>query len=299
MRRPVLLAVAASATVGFGVFGIATGAGRTVTYLVTIVLLGVLVVRPTGRWGSPTSWRAGSRAGRWLTSPGGSSGSRATGSCTTQCWPASCATTTWSTSADSGWRAWLPGRPASRLMRRDPPAHGCRDRRLAVRHGDRRLNEVVEFAIALNVEDSNVGGYLNTGATLSPTCSARRSPGWLWRASLSGGGCRRLSTRPLSGGAERRRSLRRRLRQGHPGGRRDRRGCRSRRCSRRRPGRNRSRLPTGLPPRQPRTRPNSAPRLAAYGCSSESSGRAYRNGGFHRRMVRRARSVTRTVRPQQ
>ena len=28
------------------------------------------------------------------------------------------------------------------------------------------LNEVVEFAIALNVEDSNVGGYLNTGRDL-------------------------------------------------------------------------------------------------------------------------------------
>lgn len=28
------------------------------------------------------------------------------------------------------------------------------------------LNEVVEFAIALNVEESNVGGYLNTGRDL-------------------------------------------------------------------------------------------------------------------------------------
>jgi hypothetical protein len=28
------------------------------------------------------------------------------------------------------------------------------------------LNEVVEFAIALNVEASNVGGYLNTGRDL-------------------------------------------------------------------------------------------------------------------------------------
>ena len=37
--------VAGSATVGFGAFGGATGAGQTVTYLVTVVLLGVLVVR--------------------------------------------------------------------------------------------------------------------------------------------------------------------------------------------------------------------------------------------------------------
>ena len=28
------------------------------------------------------------------------------------------------------------------------------------------LNEVVEFAIALNVEESNIGGYLNTGRDL-------------------------------------------------------------------------------------------------------------------------------------
>ena len=51
MSRPVLVTVAAAATVAFGWFGVASGAAQTVTYVATIVLLGALLV-----WLDRTVW---------------------------------------------------------------------------------------------------------------------------------------------------------------------------------------------------------------------------------------------------
>jgi uncharacterized membrane protein YjdF len=167
VSRPVLLVVAATATGGFGVFGVATGAGQTVTYLVTIVLLGVLVVRldRTVRFSDLvaiglTGWAVAHLAGGII----GIEGDRVLYNAVLAprlrydnvvhfCGFGVAGIATWEVLA-------------GRLMRRDPPALAAGIVVWLFGMGIGALNEVVEFAIALNVEDSNVGGYLNTGRDL-------------------------------------------------------------------------------------------------------------------------------------
>jgi hypothetical protein len=45
VSRPVLVVVAGAATAGFGLFGAATGADQTTTYVLTVVALGVVLLR--------------------------------------------------------------------------------------------------------------------------------------------------------------------------------------------------------------------------------------------------------------
>ena len=248
----------------------------------------------TGRCGSPTSWRSGSRAGRWLTSPGGSSESRATGSCTTQCWPRGlrydnvvhfCG---FGVAGIATWEALAP-----RLMRRDPPALAAGIVVWLFGMGIGALNEVVEFAIALNVEDSNVGGYLNTGRDLVANMLGAAVAGMVVARPVRSAAADAAGF-PLGHRAQEKNGHDRHAAGGHQateGGRRDRRGCRSRRCSRCRPGRSRWPLPTGPPPPQPRRRRTARPgwrRTGALGILRRAIGTAVPH-----RMVRRGRTATR------
>ena len=167
VSRPVLMVVAAGATVGFGAFGLATGAEQTVTYLVTVGLLGVLVVRLDRKVRFSdlvavglTGWAVGHLAGGII----GIEGDRVLYNAVLAprlrydnvvhfCG--------FGVAGIATWEAIAP-----RLMRRDPPALAAGITVWLFGMGIGALNEVVEFAIALNVEESNVGGYLNTGRDL-------------------------------------------------------------------------------------------------------------------------------------
>ena len=167
MSRPVLVAVAAGATVGFGAFGVVTGAGQIVTYLVTVVLLGVLVVRldRTVRFSDLvavglTGWAVAHLAGGIIEIEGDR-----------VLYNAVLAPRLrydnvvhffgFGVAGIATWEALAP-----RLIRRDPPPLAAGIIVWLFGMGIGALNEVVEFAIALNVEESNVGGYLNTGRDL-------------------------------------------------------------------------------------------------------------------------------------
>lgn len=167
MSRPVLMAVAGCATVGFGAFGLTTGAAQTVTYLVTVVLLGVLVVRldRTTRFSDLvavglTGWAVAHLAGGII----GIEGDRVLYNAVLAprlrydnvvhfCGFGVAGVATWEALG-------------ARLVRPDPPALAAGIVVWLFGMGIGALNEVVEFAIALNVDDSNVGGYLNTGRDL-------------------------------------------------------------------------------------------------------------------------------------
>ena len=167
MNRSVLVVIAAGATVGFGAFGVVTGAGQTVTYLITVVLLGVLVVRldRTVRFSDLvavglTAWAVAHLAGGIIAIEGDRVLYNAVlvphlryDNVVHFCG--------FGVAGIATWEALAP-----RLMRRDPPARAAGIIVWLFGMGIGALNEVVEFAIALNVDESNVGGYLNTGRDL-------------------------------------------------------------------------------------------------------------------------------------
>ena len=167
MSRPILVAVAGVAMVGFGIFGVATGAGQTVTYLVTIVLLGAFVVRLDRRIRFSdlvavglTGWAVAHLAGGII----GIKGDRVLYNAVLLPHLRYDNVVHFCGFGVAGIATWEA--LASRLIRPDPPALAAGIVVWLFGMGIGALNEVVEFAIALNVEDSNVGGYLNTGRDL-------------------------------------------------------------------------------------------------------------------------------------
>lgn len=167
MNRSVLVVIAAGATVGFGAFGVVTGAGQTVSYLITVALLGVLVVRldRTVRFSDLvavglTAWAVAHLAGGII----GIEGDRVLYNAVLVPHLRYDNVVHFCGFGVAGIATWEVLAP--RLMRRDPPARAAGITVWLFGMGIGALNEVVEFAIALNVEDSNVGGYLNTGRDL-------------------------------------------------------------------------------------------------------------------------------------
>jgi uncharacterized membrane protein YjdF len=159
--------VAAIATVGFGVFGAVTGAGQTATYVFTVVLLGVTVVRLDRRVRFSdlvavglTSWAVAHLAGGLI----GLDGDRVLYNAVLVPhlrYDNVVHFFGFGVAGIATWEALAPG-----LMRQGPPPLAAGITVWLFGMGIGALNEVVEFAIALNVEESNVGGYLNTGRDL-------------------------------------------------------------------------------------------------------------------------------------
>jgi hypothetical protein len=165
--RPALVVVAGTATAGFGLFGAATGAGQTVTYVLTVVLLGVGVVRldRTVRFSDLvavglTGWAVAHLAGGLI----GLDGDRVLYNAGLAPHLRYDNVVHFIGFGVAGVAVWET--LASRLMRPDPPPLAAGITVWLFGMGIGALNEVVEFAIALNVEESNVGGYLNTGRDL-------------------------------------------------------------------------------------------------------------------------------------
>jgi hypothetical protein len=167
VSRSVLLVVAGAATVGFGVFGAVTGAAGTVTYLATLVVLGLLLLRLDRAVGfsdpvavGVTAWAVSHLAGGLI----GLDGDRVLYNAVLG--PPSPLRQRGALLRVRRGRGGRLGGAGTTFGRWRPGADGRGDHRLVFRDGDRRAEQVVEFAIALNVEESNIGGYLNTGQDL-------------------------------------------------------------------------------------------------------------------------------------
>lgn len=168
VRRSVLLGVVAVAVAGFGAYGFVTDAGMTVSYVVTVLLLGPVVVRLDRAVGFSdvvalglTGWAVGHLAGGLIELDGDRVLYNAVlvphlrydnavhfvgfGVGGIAVWE-------WLSSVHIPGRQWTP------------VAAGVAVCLFGMGLG--AFNEVVEFAVALNVEESNVGGYLNTGRDL-------------------------------------------------------------------------------------------------------------------------------------
>jgi hypothetical protein len=167
VSRLALVVVAAIAIVGFGLFGAVTGAGQTAIYVLTVALLGVVVVRLDRRVRFSdlvavglTGWAVAHMAGGLI----GLEGDRVLYNA--ELAPHLRYDTVvhffgFGVAGIATWEALAP-----RLMRRSPPSLAAGITVWLFGMGIGALNEVVEFAIALNVEESNIGGYLNTGRDL-------------------------------------------------------------------------------------------------------------------------------------
>lgn len=167
VSRPVLVVVAGAATAGFGLFGATTGADQTTTYVLTVVALGAVLLRldRTARFSDlvavgVTAWAVAHLAGGLTELDGGR-----------VLYNAVLAPHLrydnvvhffgFGTAGVAAWEALAPrlNRPAV-----TPLAAAMTVWLFGMGIG--ALNEVIEFAIALNVEESNIGGYLNTGRDL-------------------------------------------------------------------------------------------------------------------------------------
>lgn len=167
-RHPVLLGLAAGAAVGFGAYGVATGGSLTVPYLVSVFIVGALVLRLDGRVNFSsvvavglTAWAVAHLAGGLIQLDDDRVLYNAVllphvrydnvvhffG---------------FGVAGIAGWEAFgfedQPGfRPAPTTAALMVWLFGM---------GVGAFNEVVEFFVSQTVEDSNVGGYLNTGRDL-------------------------------------------------------------------------------------------------------------------------------------
>jgi uncharacterized membrane protein YjdF len=167
VSRPVLVGVAGVATAGFGVFGAVTGAAQSVTYVATLVVLGLLLLRLDRTVGfsdlvavGVTAWAVAHLAGGLI----GLDGDRVLYNAVLAPHLRYDNVVHFFGFGVAGVAAWEALAP--RLASRDvgPLAAGITVWLFGMGIG--ALNEVVEFAVALNVEESNVGGYLNTGRDL-------------------------------------------------------------------------------------------------------------------------------------
>ena len=167
VSRPALVGVAGIATAGFGIFGAATGVGQTVTYMVTVVMLGALLLRldRTVQFSNlvaigVTAWAVGHLAGGLIELDG----DRVLYNAVLAPHLRYDNVVHFFGFGFAGVAAWEALAP--RFIARDvgPMAVGIAVWLFGMGIG--ALNEVVEFAIALNVEESNIGGYLNTGRDL-------------------------------------------------------------------------------------------------------------------------------------
>jgi hypothetical protein len=167
VSRSVLLVVAGAATVGFGVFGAVTGAAGTVTYVATLVVLGLLLLRLDRAVGfsdlvavGVTAWAVAHLAGGLI----GLDGDRVLYNAVLAPHLRYDNMVHFFGFGVAGVAAWEALGP--RLGCRDPAPMAAGITVWFFGMGIGALNEVVEFAIALNVEESNIGGYLNTGRDL-------------------------------------------------------------------------------------------------------------------------------------
>ncbi len=167
VSRPVLVGVAGAATAGFAVFGAATGAGQTATYVVTVMLLGALLLRldRTVRFSDlvavgVTAWALAHLAGGLI----GLDGDRVLYNAVLAPHLRYDNVVHFFGFGVAGVAAWEALAPRLAAADTEPLAAGITVWLFGMGIG--ALNEVVEFAIALNVEDSNVGGFLNTGRDL-------------------------------------------------------------------------------------------------------------------------------------
>jgi hypothetical protein len=167
VSRPVLVGVAGLATAAFGLFGAVTEAAQTATYVVTVVVLATLLARldRTVRFSDlvavgVTAWAVAHLAGGLVELDGDR-----------VLYNAVLAPHLrydnvvhffgFGVAGVAAWEALAPRLAGGGV---DPVAAGITVWLFGMGIG--ALNEVVEFAIALNVEESNIGGYLNTGRDL-------------------------------------------------------------------------------------------------------------------------------------
>lgn len=170
VSRPLLIAVAATAVAGFGAFGAATDAGLTVSYVVTVVLLGAVVVRLDRTVGfsdlvavALTAWAVAHLAGGLIEFDD----SRVLYNAMLLPHLRYDNIVHFVGFGAGGIAAWEALSVALLAERRATPAPGAAGITVWLfGMGLGALNEVVEFAVALNVEESNIGGYLNTGRDL-------------------------------------------------------------------------------------------------------------------------------------
>jgi hypothetical protein len=164
------MAVAATAVVCFGAFGVATDAGLTVSYVVTVAVLGTVVVRLDRTVGfsdlvavALTGWAVAHLAGGLIELDD----SRVLYNAVLLPhlrYDNIVHFVGFGAGGIAAWEALSIALFAERQPAPPPLAAGITVWLLGMGLG--ALNEVVEFAVALNVEESNVGGYLNTGRDL-------------------------------------------------------------------------------------------------------------------------------------
>lgn len=167
VSRPVLVVVAGVATIGFGVFGAVTGAAGTVMYVATLVVLGLLLLRLDRTVGfsdlvavGVTAWALAHLAGGLI----GLDGDRVLYNAELAPHLRYDNVVHFFGFGVAGVAAWEALAPRSGGHNPAPMVAGLTVWFFGMGIG--ALNEVVEFAIALNVEKSNIGGYLNTGRDL-------------------------------------------------------------------------------------------------------------------------------------
>lgn len=165
VSRPLLMGVAGAAVTGFGVYGAVSDAHATAMYVVTVLLVGAVVVRLDRAVGFSdlvavglTGWAVAHLAGGLVELEGGR-----------VLYNAVLAPHVRYDNVVHFVGFGVAGLAAWEALSRLGPGPGPVAAGLAVwlfGMGVGALNEVVEFAVALNVEESNVGGYLNTGRDL-------------------------------------------------------------------------------------------------------------------------------------
>lgn len=167
VSRPVLVVVAGGATAGFGLFGAATGADQTTTYVLTVVALGAVLLRldRTVRFSDlvavgVTAWAVAHLAGE-LT---GLDSDRVLYNAVLAPHLRYDNVVHFFGFGTAGVAAWEALAPQLNKPAVTPLAAAITVWLFGMGIG--ALNEVVEFAVALNVDESNIGGYLNTGRDL-------------------------------------------------------------------------------------------------------------------------------------
>jgi uncharacterized membrane protein YjdF len=167
VSRPVLVVVAGGATAGFGLFGAATSADQTTTYVLTVVALGAVLLRldRTVRFSDlvavgVTAWAVAHLAGG-LT---GLDSDRVLYNAVLAPHLRYDNVVHFFGFGTAGVAAWEALAPQLNKPAVTPLAAAITVWLFGMGIG--ALNEVVEFAVALNVDESNIGGYLNTGRDL-------------------------------------------------------------------------------------------------------------------------------------
>jgi len=168
VSRPLLMIVAATAVVGFGAYGLATDAGPAISYIVTVVVLGVVVVRLDRRVGFSdvvavglTAWAVTHLAGGLVQLDD----DRVLYNAVLLPHVRYDNVVHFFGFGVAGIAAW-EALAAALLGGRQPTPFAAGFTVWLFGMGVGALNEVFEFAVALNVEESNIGGYLNTGRDL-------------------------------------------------------------------------------------------------------------------------------------